>query len=243
MSSIPPKVLELIREDEKILAVHEIFCIFSKEGLLSSRLFHVPGTLVITNGNIYIYAQSPTLDRSILRDIPLQKITIAKFVALKKVNFLTKMLKSKEIDRLTEEFKLPEKVLKGGILKIATTWESVLFHPSKFSLDIKDSIKTSREIIFTMKKTLESFYPEPLSVVEEQDEIKYYLSLKVPHRKISKQEIIIKSKNKRHKDTLENIKKCLKDLKELYEEGIITKEEYEQKKEELLLKLLNDTIK
>jgi len=238
MSSIPPRVVELIREDEKILAVYEIFCIFSKEGLLFSRVFHIPGTLVITNGNIYIYAHSPILDRSILRDIPLQKITIAKFVALKRVSFLTKKLKSREIDRLTEEFKLPEKILRDGILKIATTWESVVFHPSKL-LDIKDSMKTAREIIFTIKKTLENFYPEPLSVVEEHDEIKYYLSLKVPHRKISKQEIIIKSKNKRHKGSQENIKRRLKDLKELYEEGIITKEEYEQKKEELLSKLLN----
>lgn len=240
MSPIPPRLMELIREDEKILSVYKIFYIFTKERLFFSRIVQIPGYLVITNYNIYIYAQSPKIDKGILRDIPLQKIIIAKFIALKRINFLIKILKSKEINRLIEEFKLPENVLKDGIFKITTTWESIVFQPTKSLLDTQYSVNTAREIIFTIKKTLEHFYPEPLSVVEEHDEVKYYLSLKVPHRKVSKREIIVKSKNKRYNNTQESVKKRLKDLKELYEEGILTKEEYEQKKNILLSKLLND---
>ena len=87
MSLVPPKILELIRPNEEVLAVYDIFGIFTKESFLSNKTFYVPGTLVITNGNIYMHAYSSTLDKGTLRDIPLQKITIAKFVALKKLIF------------------------------------------------------------------------------------------------------------------------------------------------------------
>ena len=140
------------------------------------------------------------------------------------------MLRAKEIENLTKEFEVSKEVVERGVLKIATTWESIIFSPN--------SVEIAREIILKIKKAMENFYPEPLSVVEKSDEIKYYLSLKVPHRSVPKQEVVIKSTNDRHhENSLENIKKRLKDLKDLYEEGIITEEEYEQKKKELLSKL------
>jgi len=231
-SELPPKLLSIIKPNEKILKSYNVYGSRKVQNFLGVKDEYIPGKLVITNRNVYLYASS--YRGTILKDIPLQKITIIKFVLLKSVPFFT----AKKIINLLEEFERRKKLLKKGVLKIASSWEDILCVPLLVGEDNpKEAIEKGYDIILTIKRAMEGFYPEPLSLVEENDKHHYYLSLKVPHRHIPKQEVIFKPHTDIPETSIGGIKEQLKALKDLYEEGLITEEEYKRKKEELLSRL------
>lgn len=228
MEEIPLKILEIMRPHETVLAVYDVEDLTEKSTFLTKSWYLVPGKLIITSGNIYDYWLSSKEDENVM-DLPLQKITKVEFIKLKNYNLLSSFL----YGGLSKEFGVPSvKYLAKGVLKISTSWETSIVFPK--------SIEEARKIVLAIKNALEDFYPEPISISEESDDEKYYIELKVPHRHISKEEIIMRIKDRepiKEDKSTELIKQRLKELKELYEEGLITEEEYKEKKRELLSKL------
>ncbi len=108
-----------------------------------------------------------------------------------------------------------------------TSWESSLIFVDE---------STAEKILNTIRNMLESFWPEPISITHTKDEIRYYMSINVSHKRVTKVEIQDKSnKSSKNQDTFENnIKAKLKMLEEIYEEGLITKDEYLKKKRKVL---------
>lgn len=234
-NNIPPKLKEAMRDDEDVVDTYPVGALHVRKGVygevdqLKGEVFGIKkrlkqGLYVLTTKNIYDYWLT---DGENFIDLPLQKITNVEYFKLKKLNPLKRYSYSDDIKRYTSRYDVPDpKYLELGVLKSSTTWESSIVFPDP---------SQARTIIKSIKDLLERFWPEPISISEKNQELYFSLSLDIPHKKVTKVEFNSKEKDKPKTDR--DVQKRLQHLKELYEKGLITTEDYEKKRNDILNEL------
>ena len=210
---IPNIVRKLLNANEVVVRAHNFY----------------DGQLVLTTDNVYCYWINETGNENVM-DLPLKKIQVVIFYKPRKLGFFETLFSNKktELQELGDQLVriYDYNILKQGVLHIRTSWES-------FNI-IGISEDQAREIIMHIKKLIESFYPEPLSFSETNRELYHLIRLDIPPRRhIPKRRVELKLKS----STLEpmrDIRRRLTELKILYNNGLITEDEYQRKKKELL---------